>query len=192
MLSHFLSEDFYQWFRTHSAPLPEDISSYVAVGKSFIDVGAGNGFFLSTVDATRTRAAVEVWDKQIAYLREHFPDITVFTSIFDVLDSYDVVACMDVLHHIENDAERVSFLMKLFQIVKAGGTLIVKDMRDDLLVHKYFNRLSDYVSTGSRAHEMNPEKLVSMITAAGFEIRLFKKYTALLYGHYYISAHKPA
>jgi 2-polyprenyl-3-methyl-5-hydroxy-6-metoxy-1,4-benzoquinol methylase len=192
MLSDVLSEDFYKWFRKFSAPLPEDINRYVDPGKRFIDIGAGNGFFLSTVTGTKQRAAVEVWDKQLAYLREHFPDVTLYASIFAVDGTYDVVACMDVLHHIENDAERDRFLLRLFELVTPGGTLVLKDMRDDLVVHKYFNRLSDYVSTGSHAHEMNAEALLGRLRAAGFEIRLFKKYTALLYGHYYIAAYKPA
>jgi 2-polyprenyl-3-methyl-5-hydroxy-6-metoxy-1,4-benzoquinol methylase len=190
MLRNLLSEDFYRWFRARSAPLPENINVHIDASKTFIDIGAGNGFFLSTVTGAKKRDAVEVWDKRIAYLREHFPDSTVYTSIFDVPEPYDVVACMDVLHHIEDNAERDKFLVTLFRIVKPGGTLIIKDMRDDLLLHKYANRLSDYLSTRSHPNEMNPERLIDLLKTAGFEIARFEKYTALVYAHYYLVAKK--
>lgn len=188
MLSAILPEAFYKWFRRFSAPLPEDINTFLTPETTCIDVGAGNGFFLSTITATQKKYAVEIWDKQIAYLRMHFPTVPVYSSIHAVDRKFDVVVCFDVLHHVENNEERERFIHKLFSIVAPGGTLLIKEMRDDLLLHKYVNRLSDYISTGSHTNEMNAQKLIDQLTRHGFSIERFERYTALLYGHYYIRA----
>jgi 2-polyprenyl-3-methyl-5-hydroxy-6-metoxy-1,4-benzoquinol methylase len=190
MLSYILPEAFYKWFRKFSAPLPEDINRYLTTEKSILDVGAGNGFFLGQITATKKRFATEVWDKQIAYLKKHFPDVPVYTSDEAVDRTFDVVTCFDVLHHIEDNTRRDRFLATLYRIVTPGGILIIKDMRDDLPLHKWFNRLSDFLSTRSHTNEMNPELLVELLKKHGFTVERFEKYTALLYGHYYIAARK--
>lgn len=192
MLSYILPENFYKWYRNFSAPLPEDINRYLTPEKSFIDMGAGNGFFLEKITATKKLFVTEVWDKQIKYLREHFPDVEVYIDDYAINRTFDVVTCFDVLHHIEDDAQREKFLVKLLSIVAPGGMLIIKDMRDDLLLHKYFNRLSDFASTRSHTNEMNAEILIEQLQKNGFTILKFEKYTALLYAHYYIAAKKHA
>ncbi|MEK7212438.1 MAG: methyltransferase domain-containing protein [Patescibacteria group bacterium] len=189
-LSDFLPETFLKWLRRFTGPLPEDINEYLSPGKSFMDVGAGNGYLLSTITPTKLLYAVEVWDKKIDYLKRTLPTVTVFKDIYIIRQAFDVVANIDVLHHISDNAERRRFLKKLFSIVVPGGVLIIKEMRDDLLFRKYFNRFSDFVSTGSRTKEMNARELIDGLEDSGFKILRFIQYTAGAYGHYYIVAQK--
>lgn len=188
MISFLLPESLIIKIRKIIAPFPEDINRYLSPDKSIIDVGAGNGYLLSLIHATKRISAIEPWDRKAAYLKEKFGDIAVYKNIEDSGKKFDVVTAIHVLHHIRND--RNYFIDKLMSLVEANGVLIIMDMRKDLIFRKYFNRIHDFLSTFSFINEMDDAELAEILRNNGFDVKKHLRFEVGPYAHYYMVAKK--
>lgn len=188
MFSALFTESLVRKIRSWIAPLPEDINRYLHSQGTIIDLGAGSGYVFSKITVPVQRYAVETWKKKREHLKHTYQNAIVFEDIQDVDSQFDVVTCIDVLHHITS--ARNVFLKKLLTLPKEGGYLIIKDMRKDLPFHRLVNRLHDFLSTGSFIEELNDKELTDFLVSNAFSIQKHVRYECGPYAHYYVVARR--
>ncbi len=114
------------WWRVRR----EFVASLIATrrpieGSSILDVGCGSGVtmrFLRGLGATRT-TGVEVAPEALGAIAQASDDIILGDIMsVDIVEQFDVILMLDVLEHIENDANAVHRVMEL---LGRDGLLIV-------------------------------------------------------------------
>jgi cyclopropane fatty-acyl-phospholipid synthase-like methyltransferase len=107
------------------------------------------------------------------------------------LATHDAALAIDVLHHVSPDAH-VAIAAALHRCVRAGGTLLVKDIDTRPRWKHRWNELHDRVVAGpDPVHCRSANEMAEVVEAAGFdvvEIRLLHRYGP--YPHYLVHARR--
>lgn len=133
---HGLSNAFVSWlYRVRVRRFLTMARPYARPGMRVLDVGTGGGFYLSLWQrlGVSDLTATDLTDASLNAVRRRFHGVR--TVRFDVGEdelpleeqSYDAISCMDVMHHLMEDAQYDRALQNLARLLKPGGTLIFTD-----------------------------------------------------------------
>ncbi len=189
-------------YRPYICPI-DAILALIPSGSRVGDIGCGGGALLACVagfrhpesllglevDAdslTRARdllaavagAPVPEWQ---AYDGERFPV---------GLHACDVVLLIDVLHHVPPDRHG-PFLQAVFDAMRPGAVLILKEIDAGRRLLVWFNRLHDWLLAGARGDERTADEIRTMLQAVGFTTDLVARQRLLVYPHVTLRAIKP-
>ncbi len=149
---------------------------------SILDIGCGEGFFLSHFARLGWRA--QGADFTLDGIRRFFPDLEskVRTgNLFETIDqiaregtTYDIVACNNVLEHVIDPLE---LLQKIKPLLAKKGLFRLVVPNDDSplqheLVRRNFAKPDFWVCPPEHLNYFNAETLRAIIKAAGFELQL--------------------
>jgi 2-polyprenyl-3-methyl-5-hydroxy-6-metoxy-1,4-benzoquinol methylase len=104
------------------------------------------------------------------------------------LSGYSVAVLIDVLHHVP-PANQVSFLKAIYDQMRPGARLIIKDIEaaSPLVA---FNKLHDRIFAGEVGNEMRSGDLRTTLTKIGFSISSISRKNMYVYPHYTLLATK--
>ena len=96
---------------------------------------------------------------------------------------------VDVLHHIPRDRQGQT-LDTLFERMKPGAKLIIKDIDAAQPFWCFFNKLHDLLLAGQYPHEQAASELQAHLSQLGFEVTEMTKERIYVYPHYIIVSEK--
>jgi len=186
-------------YRPYICPFNELIT-LVHKNDVIYDIGCGSGQFVSLVanfSKPRLIYGIEIEEKLIenARLLNKNNENTVFNFI-----SYDgihipqeiglanKVFLIDVLHHIPKERQ-ISFLEDLWNLLKPGTQLIIKDIDGDSHL-VLFNKLHDLVFAKEIGNEIGLKKITEILMSIGFLVRSSAKKNTYVYPHYTVIVEK--
>ena len=163
--------------------------------KSIFDVGCGNGVFLYLLAIFREPKklyGIDVFDNDLSAVKKIFPSVQ-YDKINNISDwpneNFDVVTVIDVIHHIKPQEQR-DFLNKVYDKIKPGGILIIKDMSTKPWYFALINIIHDLVFAKQLIHYFPFRELVLNIESNGFEIKETKSKILFWYSHEWVVAKK--
>ena len=88
-----------------------------------LEIGCGNGLFISNLSSYGFKmTGIDISDKAVQVAQKNNPLAAILKkSLFELKDKYDIVFCLEVLEHIENDVEAIR---KIPQLIRDGGFFI--------------------------------------------------------------------
>jgi 2-polyprenyl-3-methyl-5-hydroxy-6-metoxy-1,4-benzoquinol methylase len=135
---HGLSDAYVAWlYRIRARRFQSVVRPFVRPGMRVLDAGSGGGFYVSLwqrlgVDP-RAITATDLTQASLKALERRFPGV--HTAQFDLGSSglpaapgsFDAISCMDVLHHLMDDAAYERAIQNCAQLLRPGGALIFTD-----------------------------------------------------------------
>ncbi|HEV3152892.1 MAG TPA: class I SAM-dependent methyltransferase [Candidatus Baltobacteraceae bacterium] len=133
---HGLSDAFVAWlYRVRAARFTQAVRSFARPGLRVLDIGSGGGFYidlwrrLGVTDVT----ASDLTQASLDAIARRFPGTA--TIRFDagadnvpLADgSFDAISCMDVVHHLMDDAQYERAIANCARLLKPGGMLVFTD-----------------------------------------------------------------
>jgi len=195
------------WRLYETAPLPQrslsalrpficplaPILQHVPVGARVLDIGSGNGLFLTTMAAVRGIAqgvGVEVSGRALqaaraVAARQGLPLQFVQAAQPDQWpqESFDVVTMIDVMHHLPA-ALRRSFIEAAASRLRSGGRLVYKDMDMKPRWRAAWNNVHDLLLAREWVRLEPSGNVHAWATSAGLRPLEIRRYAAsMLYGH---------
>lgn len=149
----------------------------------YLDIGCSSGYMLEDILAVFPNAnalGADYFSVGLLQCHQRLPNVPLFQ--IDLVNCqfkenfFDVVTCLNVLEHIQND---VSALKHLFRIVKPGGKLIITVPMGRSLYDIY-----DQVHYHVRRYQMNEIK--NKINAVGFNILKTNYFGVFVYPAFYL------
>ncbi len=184
----------FSWARPWICPFDKLISQ-VPENKSIFDVGCGNGVFLYLLAFFRKPKklyGIDIFDNNLDVVKKIFPNVQ-YKKINKISDwpntNFDVVTVIDVLHHIKPQ-EQLDFLNKVYDKIKPGGLLIIKDMSKKPWYFAMMNIIHDLIFAKQLIHYLPFHELVLNIKLNGFEIKEINSKILFWYSHEWIVAKK--
>jgi SAM-dependent methyltransferase len=150
-----------------------------AVPKSgvVVDVGCGYGLFANLIaiqSGARQVIGCDIDRARIDVARSSIGDrnnirFTVSNEIV-TLPSCDAVTLLDVLHHVAPDV-RLRLLQEIFQKLRPGGDLVIKDIDKTPRFKYLWNYLHDWVLThGKRCYFLGKLEMCRLLEEIGFVV----------------------
>lgn len=147
-----------------------------------LDVGAGTGMFLELLDnanLTEEGIGVEVSP-------QYYRKVSSRTQIIpkeQLRGTFDLIVFNDVLHHVKDKQEFLNYYIS--KHLKPSGYVLVKDMRKEVTLYKYFNRFHDLVFAGELIDEISENELQETLKP---NLNIIQSGTRriFLYDHYFI------
>lgn len=102
------------------------IKKFKGKGEKLLEIGCGRGGFLAKLPKAFNKYGVEINDDGASYVREHYPDVTLYHEKIDAPGfsgnrKYDVIIMWHVLEHIDNPN---TFLAALKKLLGTDGILV--------------------------------------------------------------------
>ena len=182
-----------QHYRPYISPF-ELLLQTVPPGSRVLDIGCGGGLFLGLLARTgriqrghgidTSTMAIAVADEMTTRLPTgHSLRFEARSAALPLPDAgYDVVALLDVMHHIPPQQQR-GVLEQALRSVEPGGLLIYKDMVRRPRWRALANRLHDLVIARQWIYYLPLEKAVAWAQAAGCTVVEQRAVNRLWYGH---------
>lgn len=196
------NQGFLKVYRPYICPF-DDLLVSVPENSQVLDIGCGSGIFLRMLAEYRkpkSLAGIEINQSllQIASssLKRSSNGIPIRLETYNGTDlpkwvnQYQYVLLIDVLHHVPQ-ARQEDFLVRLFDLLRPGSTLIIKDIDADDQFLALFNQLHDLVFAREVVHAMGAKSLVNRLQKMGFQTSGISKRRMFVYSHYTIMAGKP-
>ena len=157
---------------------------HIDAGLAYYDIGCGSGAFLRELAKHKQPTAlggVEVSERFVqnaaGVLRS--TNVPVSLAVYEGLnvpadiERYDYLMLIDVLHHLPRDRQ-FGFLERLFQRMKPGQRLLLKDIdADSPLV--FWNKLHDLLVSREIGHERSADFVKGELEHIGFQVQLLFK-----------------
>ncbi len=175
----------------------------VPPGSRVLDIGCGGGLFLGLLAHTgriqrgtgidTSAHAIAVAQAMTAGLPAgHGLRFEARSAALPLPDEgYDVVALLDVMHHIPPEQQR-GVLQQALQRVQPGGLLIYKDMALRPWWRAWANRLHDLVLARQWIHYLPLGQAIVWAQAAGCSVVEQRTVNMLWYGHELVLLRAPA
>jgi 2-polyprenyl-3-methyl-5-hydroxy-6-metoxy-1,4-benzoquinol methylase len=189
-------------YRPYICPF-DDLLMSIPENNRVLDIGCGTGIFLQVLAEYRkpkSLAGIEINQSllQIASssLKRSSNGIPIRLETYNGTDlpkwvsQYQYVLLIDVLHHVPQ-ARQEDFLVRLFDLLRPGSTLIIKDIDADDQFLAMCNQLHDLVFAREVVHAMGAKSLVNQLQKMGFQTGGISKRRMFVYSHYTIMAGKP-
>lgn len=133
---HGLSNAFVSWlYRVRVRRFRSMARAYARPRMRVLDVGSGGGFYLALWRSLGVRdlTATDLTQASLSAIRRRFPGVQ--TARFDVGDpnlpleagAFDAITCMDVMHHIMEDAQYDQAMHNFARLLRPGGVLLFTD-----------------------------------------------------------------
>lgn len=167
---HGLSNAFVSWlYRVRVRRFRSMARAYANPQMRVLDVGTGGGFYLSLWRSLGARdlTATDLTEASLSAIRKRFPGV--HTVRFDVTDanlpleaaSFDAITCMDVMHHIMEDAQYDQAMRNFARLLRPGGVLIFTD--------NFLHAQQAFVAPHSTNRPL--AQIESILRAAGFTVQ---------------------
>jgi len=180
-------------------PLDDDFRS---LRGAIISLGCGHGAvdrYLAEVNHDVTIDGVDLDEERVQLARAtetRQPRVRVRVADVRTLEAegrYDGALAIDVLHHVE---ERLhgEIVRALWNCVRPGGTLLIKEMANSPRRQYLWNRTHDRVVAGPEPiHCRSPEDMARVVEESGFEVDEVRRLKRLrIYPQYLVRASRPA
>lgn len=133
---HGLSDAYVAWlYRVRRRRFLSVMKPFVRPAMRVLDAGSGGGFYVGLWRELGVEriTATDLTHASLRALARRFPGID--TAQFDLggaglpgaPGSYDAVSCMDVLHHLMDDAAYERAIRNCAQLLRPGGALVFTD-----------------------------------------------------------------
>jgi SAM-dependent methyltransferase len=119
------------WDQTRQTPFinPQDILSYLKPDCQVLDVGCGNGRLMKLLENVNVAyTGIDNSQELISLAKNNFPKANFMVG--DILhlpmadDSFDVVFCLSVLHHLPGQKLRKQAVSEIYRVLKPDGYVI--------------------------------------------------------------------
>ncbi len=104
---------------------------------------------------------------------------------------FDVVLCIDVLHHVP-PAAQWDFLRRVLDRVTSGGLLLVKDISPQPWWKALANRLHDLIMARQWVHYRHERDVATKLRELGIDVIEESRLDRLWYSHYLVCCRKPS
>lgn len=154
------------WFRARNELILWAMQNYAPNMASFLEIGCGTGFVISGVAQCFPQARIvgsEIFVSGLVHAAQRLPNVELVqmdARRIPYRETFDVVAALDVIEHIEED-ELV--LEQLFSALRPGGTALISVPQHQWL----WSAADDYACHVRRYSAI---ELHSKLSAAGFEV----------------------
>jgi SAM-dependent methyltransferase len=183
------------FFRPLILPIPQ-LFSLLPDGGSVFDIGCGQGQLLALITKFKTPQkilGVEIDSKLVSnanyVLSPLFPENPNPVEVFDGLclptsaRHFSHWFLVDVLHHIPSN-KRLAFFASLRKNMNKNTTLIVKDIAAQKIILTWFNKLHDWLLSGSPGHEISTDQFSQLMIHSGFKVGKITYSRVLWYPHF--------
>jgi 2-polyprenyl-3-methyl-5-hydroxy-6-metoxy-1,4-benzoquinol methylase len=134
-----------------------------------LDVGAGLGFFLSSLSDDWNKHALDVSDTGLSFIKSSLPNVTTHKGMLSEntfeANSFDVVMFYHVIEHVPNPQE---LLATIYKILKPGGKIIIGTPNIGSFAAKRFKGNFRLLGSGHLIL-FNPKSLENLATSIGFK-----------------------
>lgn len=156
------------WFRGRRAVILDVLRRHARPGGVLLDVGLGTGFNAALFKKMGFAVeGIESAPEAVAIARRLAPDVRIVEPIFPSAtlppEKYSVIAMLDVLEHLENDAEALRCVAR---VLKPGGVVLITVpafmflwTRHDELAHHYRRYRRGELTAKLRAAGLEPQLL---------------------------------
>lgn len=168
----------------------DKVLGYIPKKGRILDIGSGYGTFaiLMAEQEEREIIGIELNKKKIDIAKSRTKDFKnldfIFVDIndFDTDKKFNVIVCIDVLHHI-NLANHKNIFEKVYRLLANDGIFIIKEL-DTRPYHKYlWSYIHDIILNGSPNYLSNKD-ISSQLKENNFEIIFNENVCNMLYQHY--------
>lgn len=181
----------------------ERLVAQVPTGASVLDIGCGGGLFLGLLAETgRLRLGVGIDPDARAIERaRRMSRRRAYEALlrFDTVSpdaalptgQFDVVAMIDVMHHVAPAAQSAALEAALARVAP-GGRFVYKDMARRPIAAAMANRLHDLLLARQWIHYVPIERVANAATAGGLRPRARAAARRFVYVHEWLIAERPA
>jgi 2-polyprenyl-3-methyl-5-hydroxy-6-metoxy-1,4-benzoquinol methylase len=111
-------------------------------------------------------------------------------SGFRTEERFDVITCLDVLHHVPKNLQR-GVVEKAGNLLREGGSLILVEIGSRPLLKYAWNYVHDIVMTRSLGMSYIPrERCLEMVKSGGLRVASVRDASRFMYSRYMITARK--
>jgi 2-polyprenyl-3-methyl-5-hydroxy-6-metoxy-1,4-benzoquinol methylase len=163
----------------------------LAEDKSVLDIGTGNGNFLTEIRSVANEVVGIEPEKRLAESFEK-RNLKILGSLEEVKTKFDLVTMFHVLEHVPDP---INFLESAKNTINQDGTLIIEvpNLNDALLKIYDSHAFSNFTFWDNHLYTYNSRTLKTIIEKAGFQsVKIFGIQRYSLANHlYWISRSKP-
>lgn len=145
----------------------------------FLDIGAGNGFFLKSLTKLGFYGeSIDISKNAVYFAQQELKDnknvIVKQADIFKYhpLKKYDVIFCLEMLEHVKNDSLAIK---NMFRLLKPGGKLIISSPA-------HMSKWSEIDTIKGHYRRYERQEIISKMKDAGF-----KSFQIFTYGFPFLS-----
>ncbi|KKU52138.1 MAG: hypothetical protein UX74_C0015G0010 [Parcubacteria group bacterium GW2011_GWA2_47_10b] len=177
----------------------EEVFRRVPPADRVVEMGCGRGMLsvlLSVSGRVKNILGIDVSESAISVAKDAARTLNTGIDFCHVSsfadwpqDTFDVVLCIDTLHHIPPEEQR-EFMRRLGGLCAHGGTLILEDIPPFPWWRRCINTLHDLVISKQLVHYRHPKEIAEWFQSEGFAISEEILFARLWYGYYLFVARK--
>jgi 2-polyprenyl-3-methyl-5-hydroxy-6-metoxy-1,4-benzoquinol methylase len=188
-------------YRPYICPFGE-LLEYIPKNSSVFDIGCGSGMFLSLVAEFKNPQSVggieiskDLIENSLQIFKNIKPSPRISLNVFNGYDipneikNYNFIFLIDVLHHVPKN-DQINFLRRIYEKMPCGSKLILKDINAENFILSKFNKIHDFLFSGSAGNELPMTEVKEKLQKIGFKILSITQKTTFVYPHYTIVCEK--
>lgn len=181
-------------YRSYYTPFAEVLAA-IPAGSRLLDLGCGTGALLLLADALgliEQGVGVDNQELPLSLPRQincnpNLRFVCAPSVPAELISSCDAVAMVDILHHVPRD-QKAPLFAHLAGNAPKGATWIVKDLDPRPAWRACANRVTDFLSTGSRVDYMAMTEVCACLESHGYRIRQAKRLDKHVWSHFLVVA----
>jgi 2-polyprenyl-3-methyl-5-hydroxy-6-metoxy-1,4-benzoquinol methylase len=171
-----------------------EIGQYLPARGRILDVGCGFGLFSLFYAMLRPQATLHGIDlnpRRIAHAQRAALKLGLTNATYrtgsavdlQLLDSYDAVYMLDIVHHIPREAVQ-PLIRSVHSALPSGGVLLIKDIDCRPAYKRWFTWwLDKLMDPKTPVHYWPSEELIALLHACGFDVSMHHMVDYLPYPH---------